>query len=74
MSYRTRKVLALIVLLIGLPVYVVAATSLVGMFERPGRGFELVIYVGLGLLWALPLKWLFKGLARSDPDRPEDPQ
>ena len=68
MRYRTRKTLALIVLLVGLPVYIVLATTLVGLFERPSILVELGIYVGLGLFWALPLRGLFRGLARPDPD------
>ena len=69
MTYRTRKTLALIVLLIGLPVYIVLATSLVGLFERPAFWVELLVYVGLGVLWALPLRGLFRGLGRPDPDQ-----
>ena len=69
MSYRTRKRLALAVLILGLPIYIVAATTLVGQFERPSILLELGIYVGLGVLWALPLKRLFRGLGQPDPDQ-----
>lgn len=67
MSHRVRKILALLVLLIGLPAYIVLATTLVGWFDRPGMLVELGVYVGLGILWALPLRGLFRGLAHPDP-------
>lgn len=67
MSHRVRKILALLVLFIGLPAYIVLATTLVGWFDRPGMLVELAVYVGLGILWALPLRGLFRGLAHPDP-------
>ena len=67
MSHRVRKILALLVLVIGLPAYIVLATTLVGWFDRPGMLVELGVYVGLGILWALPLRGLFRGLAHPDP-------
>ena len=30
---------------------------------------ELAIYVGLGILWALPFRFVFRGVARADPKR-----
>lgn len=68
MSYRTRKTLALVVLVVGLPAYIVAAATLIGLFERPGPLLEIGIYVSLGVLWALPLRGLFRGLAQPDPN------
>ena len=68
MSYKTRKRIAILVLIFGLPIYIVAATTLVNQFERPHILVELAIYVGLGVLWALPLKRLFRGLGQPDPD------
>jgi hypothetical protein len=72
MTYRARKRLALLVLVVGLPLYVMAAVWLVDQFERPGFAVELAVYVGLGLLWALPLRRLFLGLGRPDPDAGPD--
>jgi hypothetical protein len=69
MTYRTRKTVCAILLMLGLPLYVVAASSLVGLFERPHPLTELAIYVGLGILWTLPLRRLFLGIARPDPAR-----
>jgi hypothetical protein len=31
---------------------------------------ELAIYVGLGVIWALPFKAVFKGVGQPDPDAP----
>lgn len=67
MSYRTRKIVALIVLVVGLPVYIVLAATLVGLFDRPAFWVEVAVYVLLGVLWALPLRGLFRGLGQPDP-------
>jgi uncharacterized membrane protein YbhN (UPF0104 family) len=71
MTYRTRKRLALLILVVGLPLYLVAAVTILGMFERPNVWVELVIYVLLGILWALPFRAVFRGTARPDPDGPD---
>lgn len=68
MKFKTRKRLALLVLLVGMPLYVVAAVTVVNLFERPPILAELAIYVGLGVVWILPFKRLFLGIARPDPD------
>ncbi len=68
MSYRARKWLAGLILVFGLPVYIIAAVSLVAMFDRPSILVELLIYVGLGIIWAIPLKYVFKGIGQADPD------
>jgi len=69
LSYKARKRWSLLLLLVGLPLYIVVAVSLVGLLPRPSFVLELVIYVGLGILWALPLKALFKGIGQADPDQ-----
>ncbi|MCU0801553.1 MAG: DUF2842 domain-containing protein [Rhodobacteraceae bacterium] len=68
LSYKARKRWALIVLLVGLPVYIVAAVNIVDLFERPSFWVELLVYIGLGILWAIPLRKLFRGIAQADPD------
>lgn len=70
MTYRTRKRLALFILLVGMPVYVVVAVNVLDRFERPSLLVELGIYVALGILWALPFRFVFRGIARPDPDAP----
>ena len=68
LSYKMRRRLSLVVLLIGLPAYVVAAVSLVNWLDRPSIWVELAVYVGLGFLWMLPLKPIFLGVGQADPN------
>ena len=67
LSWRARRRWALLVLLVGLPLYVGLAVTLLGLFERPGPVTELAIYMALGVLWALPLRFVFRGVGRPDP-------
>ena len=67
LSYKARRRWSLIILLVGLPIYVVSAISLIAVFERPSILLELFIYVALGVLWALPFKFIFKGVGQADP-------
>lgn len=72
LSYKTRKRLSLLILLIGLPLYIVVAINVVALFERPPIWLELIIYVALGFLWALPFRAIFLGVGRADPDADQD--
>jgi hypothetical protein len=69
LSYKARRRWALVILLVGMPAYVVAAVTLVGWMQRPSFLVELGIYVGLGFLWALPFRFVFRGSARPSPRR-----
>jgi len=71
LSYKTRRRLSLLILLVGLPAYVVVAVNVVALFERPPIWLELLVYVALGVAWALPLKAVFKGIGQADPDAAE---
>lgn len=68
LSYKARRRWSLVILVIGLPLYIMAAVTVVSWFERPGLLLELAIYAGLGILWALPFKFVFKGVGQPDPD------
>ena len=68
LSYKTRRRLALLVLCIGLPAYIVVAVTLVDLIARPSVLVELAIYLGLGVVWILPLKPIFLGIGQPDPD------
>ncbi|AXI42991.1 DUF2842 domain-containing protein [Sulfitobacter sp. SK011] len=68
LSYKSRRRWALIILLIGLPLYIVVALNVVALFDRPGILLELVIYLGLGILWAIPFRFIFKGIGQAEPD------
>lgn len=72
LSYKARKRWCLLLLVVGLPIYIIAAVSLVGLLERPSFLVELVIYLGLGIVWAFPFKFLFKGIGQADPDQPPE--
>lgn len=72
LSYKARRRWSLIILLIGLPLYIVVAVNVVALFERPGLLVELAIYIVLGVLWAVPFKFIFKGVGKDDPDAPPE--
>jgi branched-subunit amino acid transport protein len=68
LSYRTRRRLSLLILLIGLPLYIAAALFVVSLFERPPVWLEFLVYVALGVIWALPFRAVFRGVGQPDPD------
>ena len=80
LSYTARRRWSLVILLIGLPLYIVLAVSVIGwigmIFGRPPFLAEIAVYVVLGVLWALPFRFVFRGVGKEDPDtqegRPED--
>lgn len=72
LSYKTRRRLSLVILIFGLPAYIALAWWIMSLFERPSIWLELGIYVGLGVLWALPFKAVFKGVGQADPDPPRE--
>lgn len=69
LSYKTRRRLALLILVVGLPLYIVVAVTLVDLIDRPSVLVELAVYVGLGFLWMLPLRPIFLGIGQPDPDQ-----
>ncbi|MCB2121268.1 MAG: DUF2842 domain-containing protein, partial [Rhodobacteraceae bacterium] len=64
LSYRARRRLSLLILLVGLPIYIVVAVTLAGWLgERFGRlpiWAEVALYLALGFLWALPFRSVFR--------------
>ena len=74
LSHKTRKRLSLLLLVVWLPLYIVAAVSIVNALGRPSIMVELLVYVVLGFLWALPFKFIFKGVGQPDPDAPRPPE
>ncbi|MDT0682092.1 DUF2842 domain-containing protein [Roseicyclus sp. F158] len=73
LGHKTRKRLSLLILLIGLPAYVVVAVTILNALDRPSIWVELAVYVILGIVWALPFRAIFKGVGRHDPDDPDAP-
>ena len=72
MTYKARKKLALMVLVVGLPIYIILAVTIMSYMMTQEVRFpivvELLVYVVLGIGWAFPLKWVFKGIGQPDPD------
>lgn len=74
MSYGMRRFLSAMVLLVGLPLYIIAAMYVISLFERPPFLVELLVYIVLGVLWALPFRSVFRGVGKADPDAPTEEQ
>jgi len=70
-NYKNRRRISLFLLLVGLPVYVILAINILAFFERPSILFEVIIYLSLGIIWALPFKFIFKGIGQADPEKSE---
>lgn len=70
MDLKARKRWSLVILLIGLPLYIVVAVTLVNWMDRSwGRLpilVELAVYVALGILWALPFRKVFRGIGKPE--------
>lgn len=69
LGFRTRRRLALMILIVWLPIYVVLAVTAINMFDRPSIVVELATYVAVGIAWALPFRSIFKGVGRDGSDR-----
>lgn len=74
LSYKARKRLSLLILLVAMPVYIVAAIALVGWLfpdplNKPSPLLELLVYVLLGIVWILPFRFVFRGIGQADPDQ-----
>ncbi|MCR8546517.1 DUF2842 domain-containing protein [Salipiger sp. P9] len=72
LGYKTRKRLSLLLLVVWLPLYIMAAVSIVNALGRPPIWAELLVYVVLGFLWAIPFKFVFKGVGQPDPGAKKD--
>ena len=69
LSYKARRRLSLLILLLGLPLYIVVAVNVIALFDRPSILVEVIVYVSLGVLWAFPFKYVFRGVGQADPDQ-----
>ena len=70
-NYKNRRRISLFLLLVGLPVYVIVEINILAFFERPSILLEVIIYLSLGIIWALPFKFIFKGIGQADPEQTE---
>ncbi len=71
LSHKARRRWSLVILLIGLPVYIVAVVTVLNLIGHPPFLVELLVYVVLGVAWILPFKFVFQGVGQADPDNDE---
>lgn len=75
LSYKARRRWALIILLIGMPLYIIFAiagvATLFAYTGRPPIWAEFATYVVLGIIWIVPFKSVFMGIGQADPDAPQ---
>ena len=74
LSYKARKRLSFLILLVGMPLYVVVVISVVGLMDRTNIPIwaEFAMYAVLGVIWVLPFKAIFRGTSKPDPDAPPE--
>lgn len=70
MDLKTRKRLSLLILVLGLPGYIIIAWMILGwLSDRYGRLpmlAELAVVVVLGIIWILPFKRIFTGIGKDE--------
>jgi hypothetical protein len=71
MTYRARRRWSLLILLVGLPLYIVAAVTAMNWLDaRFGRmpiWAEVAVYVALGIVFFVPFRRVFRGIGQADP-------
>ncbi|MEM1372914.1 MAG: DUF2842 domain-containing protein [Pseudomonadota bacterium] len=77
LSHKAKKRWSLVILIVALPLYIVAAVTLMSGFRgvfgmQPPILLELAIYIALGVVWAFPLKRVFLGVGQADPSARND--
>lgn len=70
MDLKTRKRLSLLILLLGLPGYLVIAWMLLAWIDdswgRLPLWAEFLVVVGLGIVWILPFRGIFRGIGKGE--------
>ena len=72
LSHKARRRWSLVILLVGLPIWIVVASTVMTAFGRPPILLELAVYMALGVIWALPFRNVFRGVGQPDPDGRDD--
>jgi predicted membrane channel-forming protein YqfA (hemolysin III family) len=72
LSYKARRRWSLVILLVGLPIYIVVAVTILNLLNRPHILIEILVYVVLGVIWIVPFKSIFRGIGQGDPEAPPD--
>ena len=71
LSYKARRRWSLVILLVGLPLYIMASVTIMNWLGRPHIIVELLVYILLGFLWMVPFKFVFSGIGKDDPSAPD---
>ena len=66
LSWRARRRWSLVLLLVWMPAYIVAAVTVMNWLGRPSVLVEFLVYVVLGILWVLPFRSVFRGIGRAE--------
>ena len=71
LSYKARRRLSLLILLVGLPLYIVSWPSTsIALIDSPSILIEVLSFMcHLAMLWAFPFKYVFRGVGQADPDQ-----
>lgn len=69
LGFRQRRLLSVLVLLVFLPIYIGLVVVLLAQMPRLPILIEVVIYVVMGFLWAIPFRAVFRGIGRPDPNK-----
>ncbi len=72
LSHKAKRRWSLAILLIGLPVWIVLASSVMTWLGRPPILVELLVYLALGVIWALPFRAVFRGVGQAGPGDERD--
>jgi hypothetical protein len=68
LSHKAKRRWSLVILLVGLPIWIILASSAMTAFGRPPILVELLVYMALGIVWALPFRNVFRGVGQKDPN------
>lgn len=68
LSYKVRRRWSLLILLIGMPVYIIIVANLVALLPELSKIVEFFMYVVLGIVWIIPVKFIFMGIGQEEPD------
>lgn len=68
LSNKSRRRWSLVILLVGLPIYILVASVMVTWLAPQNILLELAIYVVLGIIWIVPFKPIFSGIGQMDED------
>ena len=66
LNYKTRRILSLLILLVGLPIYAVFVVTVMSFLVDLPILVEVLVYIFFGVAWAFPTKFIFRGIGQSD--------